>query len=974
MVIPGAPEHAAVARNTNIELKLTWDASPSLPADLLSYTVYYKLSTDPLYPATPQITRTDILPNYTENISVTSGVSYNFIVYANSVSGLRSTDNCASCRVTYTPPSGGGSNENIDSIAPNPGIASSPPYANNSPITVTYSGASDTGGSGLNYVELLVKKGTGNWQNTSLTSSSGSGSFDFMPEAGLNTTYSFDLKAIDNQGNQSTDPTATGDTTTIYDTQAPTINKIVIPTSATSAPILISYENAVDVGVAGLGHVELWYQKGVTGTWTDSGLTSTTASGSFIFSGLTDSDYYYFDLIAVDRAGNRSVEDAETKIPLMYDYQPPVMGSVSVPAESVTSPIVVGYAGATDVGPAGLKKVELWHKKESSGTWTNSGLSLAGTNGSFNFVPTASNGTYYFEFVLEDKLGNRSTEPAGQGSASILYNAESVVAVLSNLPAATIPVGSVNIGVGGNHIAAYKYKLNNGSYSDETPIAQNIILTNLPEGDYALSVIGKNIYNQWQDVLSPTTASWKVLFPVTVPPVATEGENEPPPPTPPPVTEPPPTPPVIEPTIPPIIPSNEGFPTDPPVTEPPSVEQPSTGTAEVYSPEVVEKTPEITPPAPAIHRSAAEIQTKAVEAVQNRPTVSETPATIALPRTPQLVLTRIDECRLTYPSVNFDLAALDSDGDGLANKTECYAGTNPLVSDTDGDQCLDGDEINQYSTNPLNPKDCKPQDELKSITISSPQAGWLIAELEITGLTPNTTSRVNLVAFPVVEGKPMPGEGVKLGIINRFSLSSIEGQYFFKTTPEALLQDGETYDLVAIGELTDGKTITSQPVRFSLDSKNAASPPVPISIGNVPITNDLKLKNIQIRPNSDGRVQVVGESEYGAQVFAVWESIVLASSVIADSTLGEFAIESPGLLTPGQNHQVTLYAVKETDGQKLRSKNVKINFYIQTPTSTSHWLWWLILLLILLATWFIFYLKRRRKKEKEKEARKLARL
>jgi len=45
-------------------------------------------------------------------------------------------------------------------------------------------------------------------------------------------------------------------------------------------------------------------------------------------------------------------------------------------------------------------------------------------------------------------------------------------------------------------------------------------------------------------------------------------------------------------------------------------------------------------------------------------------------------------------------AALDGDGDGLANVDEYFADSDPTNPDTDGDGLLDGEEVNQYGTNP----------------------------------------------------------------------------------------------------------------------------------------------------------------------------------------------------------------------------------------------------------------------------------
>lgn len=45
----------------------------------------------------------------------------------------------------------------------------------------------------------------------------------------------------------------------------------------------------------------------------------------------------------------------------------------------------------------------------------------------------------------------------------------------------------------------------------------------------------------------------------------------------------------------------------------------------------------------------------------------------------------------------------DFDADGLTNLVEFNIGTHPLMADTDGDNLSDGDELNKYNTNPLKP-------------------------------------------------------------------------------------------------------------------------------------------------------------------------------------------------------------------------------------------------------------------------------
>lgn len=107
-----------------------------------------------------------------------------------------------------------------DSIQPIPGIATAPQYASAAPILVGYSGASDTGGSGLKYVHLYYKKNSGVWTDSGLTSQGASGSFNFTGVTGEGTYY-FALRAEDNSGNWSPMPSGNGDDNTIFDPTAP---------------------------------------------------------------------------------------------------------------------------------------------------------------------------------------------------------------------------------------------------------------------------------------------------------------------------------------------------------------------------------------------------------------------------------------------------------------------------------------------------------------------------------------------------------------------------------------------------------------------------------------------------------------------------------------------------------------------------------------------------------------------------------
>lgn len=81
-----------------------------------------------------------------------------------------------------------------------------------------------------------------------------------------------------------------------------TASSPVYSSGAISIPV--TYSGASDVG-SGLHEVRLWYREGALGTWTNSGLSSTGASGTFSFPPIKQTTYY-FDLVAEDNWGNVS--------------------------------------------------------------------------------------------------------------------------------------------------------------------------------------------------------------------------------------------------------------------------------------------------------------------------------------------------------------------------------------------------------------------------------------------------------------------------------------------------------------------------------------------------------------------------------------------------------------------------------------------------------------------------------------------
>ena len=187
-----------------------------------------------------------------------------------------------------------------DNEPPTAGTASAPTYARSVPMTVTYSGAGDTGGSGLKAVHLYCKpESAGVWTDSGLWSSGPSGSFDFAGVSG-DGTYYFATRAEDYAGNWSPLPSGNGDDSTVYDANPPAgFTPTASPSGWTDAAIVqISF--STNDATSGVSHYEVAL---------DAGAFASQSSPYDLDVSVVSDGVHAVHVTAVDNAGNERVAD-----------------------------------------------------------------------------------------------------------------------------------------------------------------------------------------------------------------------------------------------------------------------------------------------------------------------------------------------------------------------------------------------------------------------------------------------------------------------------------------------------------------------------------------------------------------------------------------------------------------------------------------------------------------------------------------
>lgn len=258
----------------------------------------------------------------------------------------------------------------------------------------------------------------------------------------------------------------------------------------------------------------------------------------------------------------------------------------------------------------------------------------------------------------------------------------------------------------------------------------------------------------------------------------------------------------------------------------------------------------------------------------------------------------------------------DTDGDGLADALEYIYGTDPTRIDTDGDGYTDAEEILELNSDPLDANSPGEMNDDFPVVINNFQYGQIVAD-----------------SSPMIRGVGAPSLGdnkVQIQILLRndfgsemvLGITETDARGRFVFIPDIEIKDG-TYMLLA-RSINKGQVKLSSPIKVVIDTSLSFESAKVRKLESTDVPEDVLIKNLVLKVDTkDGQPVLYGNlTDLGSRVNVTWQSLVVSSALIADSTDGEFSVKAP-LLEEG-HHMVYVQTIRKKDN--VMGKTIKINF------------------------------------------------
>jgi hypothetical protein len=268
-------------------------------------------------------------------------------------------------------------------------LAASPSPAN-AQVTVSWSGSTDSGGSGLAGYSLEISADAGSsWAELTRGMPT---SHVFSPDQG---SYQLRVRAFDSVGNASAWSTVAS---LVVDKTAPSApgKPIAAPAVSAGGSVSISWAGSTDSGGSGLSTYELEASKDGA-AWA---ALSSLAGTSYSFGPTQGS--YQLRVRALDHAGNASAWSPLGTL-LVDTTPPPAPGRpVGTPNPSAGEPIALSWTASVDAGGSNVASYRLQRSPDGT-TWTT--IANPTTNGATDPV---GSGTWRYRVAAVDGAGNVS--------------------------------------------------------------------------------------------------------------------------------------------------------------------------------------------------------------------------------------------------------------------------------------------------------------------------------------------------------------------------------------------------------------------------------------------------------------------------------------------------------------------------------------------------------------------------------------